>query len=103
MYDIAGKLWLLHPKGNARVAVISSPHDLQHIIESYPVQGPGLIDWEGLSMDYDAVWFPDPQQWRHTEGRAGTFFHMVDVESSLWFRWCFNGSVKQLAKPSRSS
>jgi hypothetical protein len=96
---LGGKIWLLRPVP-ARVAIIGGPREFLELANRYPA-GPhlGVIDWEALAEEWDAVWTPNPSRWRYASGCSGRFFDSLDVECTIWFRWCFEGPPKELDPP----
>jgi len=116
-YDLSderfgGEVWLLEPT-NANIAVIDNPDDLRSFAGAHPhpLQSSlkddivietfsHLLDWESLAASYDAVHFPNPYPWRLTMDMATSmFFNVLDVESTVWFRWCFTGEPRQYDLP----
>lgn len=93
--------WLLTPRPDCRIYTIDSLADLLHCIHSeygYPCSYNDIfagmydryyIDFERMAQDYDAI---------HLTARGNAETHLSfpndlngwDVESTLWFRWCFD-------------
>jgi len=101
--------WLLEPM-EARILVIRNPEDLAAAHLLYPRKSPDelgnirsyrdLLDYEKIKYDYDAMWVPNPHPHRLTIDSL--FFNVMDVESTVWFRWCFSNIEKiDLESPHR--
>jgi len=102
--------WLLYPRKDARIFVIETQRDLKHLMEVYPYRFKSgyeglhmtLIDFEKMSEDYDGAWLPSEGSARlhlsHPHHLSGW-----DVESTLWFRYCFDRAekIETPAKPER--
>lgn len=88
---------LLTPKEDAKIIVIDTYQDLEQLVFAYgksmktvifgEIFHP-LIDFEKMAKDYDALHL--------TTYGAGTLhlsfpndMNSWDIESTLWFRWCF--------------
>ena len=96
--------WVLQP-APCRVGFIADPTDLDAFIAEYGVpchEYPAEIrhifrerlDWPRVAADWDAIHFPTPWPWRL--GQRGLFFYTLDVESTIWFRWCFDGVAEEV-------
>jgi hypothetical protein len=100
-----GTWWLLTPRSDARIFVTETQRDLQHLMKAYPYPSKyaglhmTMIDFEAMSKDYDGMWLT-------SEGNARLHLshpynlNSWDVESTLWFRWCFV-SAKKIETPAQ--
>jgi len=90
-------VYLLTPSSDARVIDMSAAGAIDAVLGSArrtlkdTYYGPGwmdFIDYEALSADYDGIYVP--------RGMTRLYlFSGWDVETILWFRWCFD-DVKRL-------
>lgn len=97
--------WLLTPRKDARIFVTETQCDLLHLMKAYPYQSRysalhmTMIDFEAMAQDYDGMWLT-------SEGNARLHLSHPydlngwDVESTLWFRWCF-ASAKKIETPAQ--
>lgn len=104
-----GTLWALEPR-DANVYVIYGPDELLALVERYPHPQAKewvekgldtfrvLLDWPKVAQDYDGVWVPNPWPWRfgYDDHAVSMFFYTLDAESTVWFRWCFEGEPREL-------
>jgi hypothetical protein len=93
---------ILTPRTDARILVINSYKDLATAIHKYgksDMFGFEMhLDFEKLSQDYDAVHLTDDGQ---EETRMSHPYNLYgwDMESALWFRWCFEESIEIFSNP----
>lgn len=97
--------WLLYPRKDARVFVIETQRDLKHLMKTYPYESRynmyhmTMIDFEAMGKDYDGAWLT-------SEGNARLHLSHPynlngwDVESTLWFRYCFD-RVEKIETPAQ--
>ena len=81
----------LIPRPDARVAVIDSLADLEHLIALYPavdVIGKPVLDFEAMARDFDGLWLTEEGQWR-TRMTTPNLYGW-DMECLLFFRWVFD-------------
>jgi len=106
-------LWAVQVSQEARVAEIHSPAAWASLVERYPGDSPGLIftgvkhppesayrrdpDWHRVAQDWDAVhlsvggWLTAQDVPYGGEGYR-TELRGFDMESTVWFRWCFSSA-----------
>lgn len=98
---LAGGWFVLRPELSARVFIIDGVEDLKHLVAHYPQPGAepymrfmACLDFERLADEYDAIHLTEHGQWatRHSMPHLNGW----DVESTLWFRWCFT-SVRRVS------
>lgn len=93
--DVEQKRWfLLTPSKTARIYTIDSLRDFKRALKLYR-STPYLnyeifahLDYEAISRDYDAIHLTSPGQ-QETRLSVPNLYGW-DVESTLWFRWCFD-------------
>jgi hypothetical protein len=107
--DADGQIWRLVPSADARICEVSSWEAAKELIERYPTQyeedpssraaGQGLIDWQALSRDYDAVHFVPFGPPRYG-AETTRFFWGWDTECTWWASFAFERI--ELVRPSLS-
>lgn len=107
--------WVLTPRSQLRLYVIESVGDLLVLLKEFPWETEAqrrlnavnstshldryfaYIDFERLAQTYDGIWLTE----RGNDATHLSYPHGLnawDVESVLWFRWCFS-AVEQIAPP----
>ena len=101
--------WLLRPRADVRVAAVYGPDELRDLLARYPRRDlapdvldqfrsfRSFLDFERLSRHVDGLWIPSP--WAHrfdAQLDLGIWFSTIDAESTLWFRWAFEGDPERL-------
>jgi hypothetical protein len=84
--------WLLIPKVNIKLFEVNSYRDLENLYKNYSViknDNYRIIDFEKMSNDFDGIHLTHKGR---TETRCSRPYHLNawDVESTNWFRWCFD-------------
>lgn len=105
--------WLLMPVTDARVLAIETLEQAQAFTLEYrlgrvPLPNARgmrlatveLTDWQRVGRNYDGVHLTgdaaDEIAWDIMHGALDTAFHAWNCESTLWFRWIFDGEATPL-------
>lgn len=84
-------MWILTPK-DVNVYTIDTYEDYLYLFERYGIRNNiWRLDWEKVAKDYDAVHVTYHGQTvtRLSRGHDDIDLYGWDVESTIWFRWCF--------------
>jgi hypothetical protein len=89
------ELWMLTVKPDGKIFTVNGIDDMELMFRTYPLHTYGIdsVNFEKMATHYDGVHLT------HEGNRAThhTFPHNCnawDAESTLWFRWCFDSTVK---------
>lgn len=93
------KPFLLTPSKDTRIYVVNSYNDLVYLMENYKQCHPSsdsyqqptthFIDFEEISLDYDAIHLTDEGQWETRLSQPHNLYGW-DVECTLWLNWSFD-------------
>lgn len=97
--------YLLEPEKDIKIYTIDKYNDLASLMENYKendFDNPfghfsflrPFLDFEKISQDYDGIHLTSRGQFETRMSRPESLYGW-DVESTLWFRWCFS-EVKQI-------
>lgn len=104
-------IWLLEPDPRARILEIDTLDDLKDVLLVYPdprERGQSLgnvagVNFEAIAESWDGIHLTEEGQWRTRLSQPNLYGW--DVESTLWFRWCFLSvrNVAEVAQQARAA
>lgn len=95
----SARYWLIDVAPSARVYVIDSVADLEQLIQRFPKRVPSdfaQVDWAAAGASFDGIHLTVGGQWA-TRLQEPNLYGW-DCESTLWFRWAFTGTPREISK-----
>jgi hypothetical protein len=91
--------WLLIPNKAVKLITIDSYKDLENLYKNFGIelhQGYEILDFKKMANTFDGIHLTHKGR-TETRLSAPYNFNSWDVESTNWFRWCFD-EVKYMGK-----